>query len=60
LRGDVCAVRAASSIEGNRAMGQHLRKTPASGILAARTKLIAPQHAKSDDRSSAADGARST
>jgi hypothetical protein len=41
-------------------MGQHLRKMSASSIVAATTKLIAPQHAKSDDRSSAADGARST
>jgi hypothetical protein len=33
---------------------------PASSIVAATTKLIALQHAKSDDRLSAADGARCT
>jgi len=57
-RGNVCAVKAASSLEGNRSMGQHLRKICASGIAAVTTMLIAPQHAKSDDRSSAADCAR--
>ena len=37
LRGHVCAVRAVSSIEGNRAMGQHLRKISAFAIAAATT-----------------------
>ena len=39
-------------------MGQHLRKISAFAIAAATTNFIAPQHTKSDDRSSAADCAR--
>jgi hypothetical protein len=39
-------------------MGQHLRRISACSIAAATTKLIALQHAKSDDRSNVADQAR--